>query len=87
MADFSSALRNIKLGHRVAREGWNGKGMFIFLVPGSTFKVNREPLLSILGEGTEVRYHGHIDMKTADGMIVPWIASQTDLLAEDWVEV
>lgn len=82
---FSKALLAVKQGHRVARAGWNGKGMFIFLVPGSTFTVNREPLLSILGEGAVVNYHGHVDMKTADGQIVPWLASQTDLLAEDWV--
>lgn len=85
--NFSEALDAIKAGGRVARSGWNGKGMFVFLVPGSVFKVNREPLLSILGEGTEVRYHGHIDMRTADGMIVPWLASQTDLLADDWQTV
>lgn len=85
--NFSEALDAIKAGGRVARSGWNGKGMFVFLVPGSVFKVNREPLLSILGEGTEVRYHGHIDMRTADGMIVPWLASQTDLLADDWATV
>lgn len=82
--DFSEALRCVKRGQRVAREGWNGKGMFIFLVPGSIFKVNREPLLSILGEGTEVSYHGHVDMRTANGQIVPWLCSQTDMLAEDW---
>jgi hypothetical protein len=81
---FSQALEHVKLGARVARRGWNGKGMFIFLVPGSTFKVNRPPLLGIYPEGTEVRYHGHVDMKTADGQVVPWLASQTDLLAEDW---
>lgn len=84
--DFSDALRLVKEGRRVSRAGWNGKGMFIFLVPGSHFKVNREPLLSILGEGTEVDYHGHVDMRTASGQIVPWLCSQTDLLAEDWIE-
>lgn len=82
--DFQSALSAIKAGQRVSRAGWNGKGMFIFLVPGSQFIVNREPLMSILGEGTLVDYHGHVDMKTADGTIVPWLCSQTDLLAEDW---
>jgi len=82
--DFAWALRHVKAGGRVQRRGWNGKGMFIFLVPGSTFQVNREPLLSILGEGTEVNYHGHVDMKTANGQIVPWLCSQTDMLADDW---
>ncbi|HEY1806026.1 MAG TPA: DUF2829 domain-containing protein [Terracidiphilus sp.] len=81
---FEEALAVIKSGARVRRSGWNGKGMFVFLVPGSVFKANREPLLSILGEDTEVNYHGHIDMKTADGQIVPWLASQSDLLDEDW---
>lgn len=87
MYNFSQALVRIKSGKKVARSGWNGKGMFLFLVPGSTFAVSREPLLSILGEGTVVDYHPHIDMRTADGKIVPWLASQTDLLSEDWVEV
>jgi len=85
--NFSDALRLLKAGKRVARSGWNGKDMFIFLVNGSTFTVNREPLLSIMGEGTEVRYHAHVDMKTADGQVVPWLCSQTDMLAEDWEEV
>jgi len=82
--NFSEALKRIKEGHLMSRSGWNGKGMFIFLVPGSTFKVSRAPLNRIFPEGTEVKYHGHIDMKTADGMIVPWLCSQTDMLAEDW---
>jgi len=82
--DFSEALEVIKQGGKVARAGWNGKGMFVFLVPGSQFTVNRAPLLGIYPAGTEVRYHAHIDMRTADGQIVPWLASQTDLLANDW---
>ena len=82
--NFGDALAAIKAGKRIARAGWNGRGMFLFLVPGSTFTVNREPLLSIMGEGTQVQYHAHIDMKTAQGYVVPWLASQADLLSEDW---
>ena len=82
--DFAVAIRELKAGNKVARSGWNGKGMFIFLVPGSTFKVNRPPLLGIYPEGTEIKYHAHIDMKTADNQVVPWLASQTYLLANDW---
>lgn len=81
---FSQALVELKEGKLMCRQGWNGKGMFIFLVPGSTFKVNRAPLNVIFEEGTKIDYHGHIDMKTADGKIVPWLCSQTDMLAEDW---
>jgi hypothetical protein len=85
--DFSEALSAIKTRRRVARSGWNGKGMFLFLVPGSAFKVDRPPLLGIYPEGTPINYHGHIDMKTAQGYVVPWVASQSDLLADDWFEV
>lgn len=84
LRDFAWAIRRLKEGNRVARHGWNGKGMFLFLVPGSTFKVNRPPLLGIYPEGTEINYLPHIDMKTADGGVVPWVASQSDLLCVDW---
>lgn len=82
--NFGQAIEELKAGRRCHRKGWNGKGMFLFLVQGSTFKVNRPPLLGIYEEGHEVNYHAHIDMKTADNMVVPWLASQTDMLAEDW---
>jgi hypothetical protein len=85
--DFGKAIASLKAGCKVARAGWNGKGMFLFLVPGSTFKVNRAPLLGIYPEGTEIQYHAHIDMKTAQGYVVPWLASQSDMLAEDWERV
>lgn len=87
MFDFGEAIKNLKNGRKVARQGWNGKGMFLFLVSGSTFKVSRPPLLGIYPEGTEINYHAHVDMKTSDGMIVPWLCSQTDMLAEDWLVV
>ena len=83
--NFSEALTCVKSGEKIQRDGWNGKGMFLFLVPGSTFKVNRAPLLGIYPEGIEIDYQPHIDMRTADGTIVPWLASQSDLLAADWV--
>ena len=81
---FGSAIELMKQGNKVAREGWNGKGMFIFLVGGSQFKVNRPPLLGIYEEGKEINYQPHIDMKTADDTIVPWLASQSDMLANDY---
>ena len=85
--DFGGAVAAIKAGRKVAREGWNGKNMFLFLVPGSTFQVNRAPLLGIYPEGTTINYRPHIDMRTANGEIVPWIASQSDVLENDWVVV
>jgi len=82
--NFGQAIEAMKAGQKVSRAVWNGKDMFLFLVPGSAFKVNRAPLLGIYPEGTEITYCPHIDMRTADGKIVPWLASPTDMLAEDW---
>jgi hypothetical protein len=84
LIDFSLALQYIKMGMKVKRVGWNGKGAFVFLVPGSTFVVNRAPLLGIFPEGTEVNYLPHVDMKTAAGKITSWVPSQADLMASDW---
>ena len=84
--NFGQAIEVLKTGNKVTRVGWNGKEMFLFLVQGSQFKVNRPPLLGIYLEGTEINYRPHIDMKTVNGEIVPWVASQSDLLEEDWMQ-
>lgn len=71
--DFSQALLEIKAGRGVARTGWNGKGMYVFLIEGRWYrKPDHLPELPFLA------------MRTAQGQLVPWLASQTDLLAEDW---
>lgn len=84
---FGWALNVLFSGGRVARAGWNGKGMFVYWVRGSTFQVNRDPLMSALGEGTRVKYLPHIDIKTSDGSCVPWNPSQADMHATDWERV
>ena len=81
---FDEALRRLREGRRLTRLGWNGKGMWVYLVPGSRFKVNRAPLKEVLPEGAEVEYRPHIDMKYADGTFGVWLASQSDILADDW---
>ena len=83
---FGKALEGLKQGYKTRRTGWNGKGMFVFLVPGSTIKVAEgRPLAETFPVGTEINYLPHIDMKTAQGDVVPWLASQTDILTTDWV--
>ena len=83
--DFSEALKYLKAGGRVARSGWNGKNMWLVLIPGSKITVDKGKPLSLgFHEGTVVDYLPHIDMKTADEKVVPWLASQTDILADDW---
>jgi hypothetical protein len=83
METIGWAVKQMHNGERVRRAGWNGKGMYIFLVQGSEFQVNRPPLMGIYPEGTWVIYHAHVDM-FAQGYVVPWLCSQADLLATDW---
>lgn len=87
---FGQAIEALKAGHRVARRGWNGKGMWLVLVPGTPSAQLREgtPYHSALGQPA-CEILPHIDMWTvnAEGrraMLPGWLASQTDMLAEDW---
>lgn len=67
--NFGQALEALKAGNRVCRSGWNGKGMWLELqVPDAHSKMSLP----------------YIYMKTATNDLVPWLASQTDMLAEDW---
>jgi hypothetical protein len=81
---FGLAIVALKSGKRVARAGWNGKGMWLALVPGSDYTF-RSPEVQMLPHGTPLL--PWVGMKTADGGFVPWLCSQTDALAEDWTIV
>jgi len=85
--NFSDALELIKQGKKLAREGWNGANMFVCLVHGSEFEVNRAPLNVIYEMGTKIKYRPHIDLKAADGTCGVWSISNADALADDWVVV
>ena len=85
--NFSEALEQIKTGKLLKRSGWNGKDQFVFLVKGSQFKVNREPLIDIFDKDTDIIYRPHIDMKYQDGSVGVWLSSMGDLMAEDWVSL
>lgn len=81
------AVKQMQDGKRVQRVGWNGKGMWLVLVPGSqglTVDENRPLAKAGLTIGTKFNYLPHVDMWTAQGDLVPWLCSQTDLLATDW---
>lgn len=86
MDGFDWALGEVKQGTKMSRLTWD-EGEFIFLVPGSNFKVNRAPLLGIYEEGTEINYQPHIDKCMQDGTIMAWNPSNEELLAMDWIRV
>lgn len=85
--NFGHALQWLRDGNKAARQGWNGKKTFVFLVEGSAFKVNRPPLLGIYEAGTEIKYNPHIDVCNENGSISTWAPSINDVLADDWVIV
>lgn len=84
--DFGEAIRALKAGDKVAREGWNGKGMFLYYVPAAAYPAQRNEKGTMLGMFPDdmVPYGAYIAMKTAQNNVVPWLASQTDVLADDW---
>ena len=75
---FGKALEVLKEGKKVARKGWNGKGMWLVLV--TEWTVDAKYACAVNGL-FPLKF---IAMKTADDCFVPWLASQTDMLAEDW---
>lgn len=82
--NFGQALENLKEGKKVSRTGWNGKGMYLFLIGTDTTKPGIGGWTYTNGVNDNLPLLPFIAMKTADEKVVPWLASQTDVLAEDW---
>ena len=72
--NIGKAVAYMRKGHAVSRPSWNGKGMFVFLVLEGKAVI----------EGVEYPHQPYALMKTANGSYVPWLASQSDLFADDW---
>lgn len=90
MKDFSDVLNLVKSGSKIARKGWNGNGMFVVYQPGypDGIAINRNTANATgIPEGTVKSFRPYLMMYTAQGDFVPWVASQTDILAEDWITV
>ena len=81
---FGEAIRLLKRGHKVSRRGWNGKGQFIYYVSPGNYKPCTDAARTIVNEDGNVPYRDYIAIYTVQGTVVPWVASQTDILAEDW---
>lgn len=82
-ANFGWALKMLKYGKKLCRAGWNGKGMFIVLVDKDKWGLGSNDFFDNGKIGNKLC--SWIGMKTSDNKFVPWLASQTDILAEDWV--
>ena len=103
LGSFGQALKSIQRGRLVTRQGWNGKGMFIFQRPEDSLPTNiivnqvkslpesfKRWVSDNYGdsESDKIKFTAYLCMKAADGTVVNgWLASQTDMLASDWMIV
>ena len=90
--DFGVALMNLKEGHRITRKGWNGKGMYVFLAKDLSFRTEADlsefnpTKTEDCNEINSVEVQDVLVLRTAQGTLQPgWLASQADILAEDWL--
>ena len=81
---FGEALEELKKGVKVARDGWNGKGMFVYLVPAGRFAAYTEVAKDIADEDGKVNYYPYFAIKNVNGTVSTWVPSVNDCLAEDW---
>ncbi len=77
--NISDAIGEMRCSRKVCREGWNGKDMWLMMAYRNGWAID-------VGDGHKLDYERppFIFMKTAQNTLVPWVASQSDLLAEDW---
>lgn len=80
-ADALEAVFNTNMA--IQREGWNGKGMFVYAVQPNKYPATTEVAKRAF-EGGEVPYGGYLAIKAADGSVYPWTPSQADIFANDW---
>jgi hypothetical protein len=92
--NLAQTIEKLKEGCIAQRDGWNGKGMYIFIRPADTISpniiANIRSLPAIVKEhlifkGQPVKFNSYLCMYNAKGEIVNgWLASQEDILADDW---
>lgn len=90
LMDFGQAIREAKAGNKIAREGWNGKGMFVVYQKGypEGIPCNKNTAEAFgMEEGELFKVRPYLQMRCADGSHQMWLASQSDILEEDWVIV
>lgn len=80
--DFAQALVAVKEGKRIGRLGWNGKGMFVYYVPGGEYPTQTEVAKKQFG--ASIQYNPYLAIKTTTESVSTWVPSINDCLAEDW---
>ena len=84
--NFGYAINAAKEGKKVARIGWNGSGMFAYIIPANSYPAQTEVAKNYFGDDL-VPYREYWALKTAQGDVATWAPSGSDSLAEDWMIV
>ena len=82
MINCGEAVNNVKNGHKIAREGWNGKGMFVIYVPEENIDLT-EQQEKMFG-ASNIILNEHFLIKNVNNTLSTWVPSINDCLAEDW---
>lgn len=82
--NFGQALEAVKSGEKVQRAGWNGKGMFVYLVPAASYPARTGAAKSHFGQDALVPYNAYMAIKNVDDTVSTWVPSVNDCLSEDW---
>lgn len=80
--NFGEALEVVKEGKRIARKGWNGKGMYVYYIPANSYKAITEVAREEFGD--MVPYNPYFAIKNINNTVSTWVPSVNDCLAEDW---
>jgi len=80
--DFGKAIQAIKDGKKVARSGWNGKGMFVYYVPENSYATTTAIAKEQFGD--TAKYNAYMAIKNVNDTVSTWVPSVNDCLAEDW---
>ena len=82
--DFGNALAAVKAGKQIHRQGWNGKGMFVYYVPAAQYLAQTGVAKAYFGESDMVPYAAYLAIKNVNDTVSTWVPSINDVLAEDW---
>jgi hypothetical protein len=85
--NFGDAILKMKSGEKLQRAGWNGKGMFVYLVPAASYPAQTGAAKQYFGESSLVPYNAYFAIKNVNETVSTWVPSVNDCLADDWLVV
>ena len=83
--NFGEALEALKSGKKISRTGWNGRGMFVYLVGANKYPAQTGIAKEYFGENSMIQYNPYMAIKNVDNTVSTWVPSVNDCLSDDWI--